>query len=313
MLVGKLGLDNGFIVQAVRGLRTYLSGDPVKETTAPGFIIRRDEFDQTLVGAALEAGAHLMLSTRAVGRIDSNAVLLKRNDGQELVVRAQVIVGADGPRSAVGRWVGSVNRNLLLGVQVTVPLTYALEHAEVYFERDICAGYGWLFPRGDTANVGLGCKPSRQGPGTPAGLLRRFVERLAAQGKVRNQPIRRTSGWIPAEPVRKAVHGNVLLAGDAAGHTHPITGAGIFGAVTCGEMAGKWAAQSVIEGNPDTLGSYDEEWMDLLADTLDRAHKRRLEMEAGWDDFPRTITKCWIAFREYYDRRTLPPPGGPIT
>jgi hypothetical protein len=65
-------------------------------------------------------------------------------------------------------------------------------------------------------------------------------------------------------------------------------------------MAGKWAARSILEEDASVLGRYDEEWMDLFADTLVRAHHRRLEMEAGWDGFPHIITKCWIAFREYY-------------
>ncbi len=305
MLVGTLGLGTGFVVQSVRGLRTHVDGQPVRETAAPGFIIRRDALDRALVEEATAAGAHLMLSTRAVKRIDNNTVLLKRGDGHEFLVEAQVIVGADGPRSTVGRWVGSINSNLLLGLQVTVPLAvpHELEYAEVYFDRDIYGGYGWLFPRGDTANVGLGCKPLPRGQETPNGLLRRFVAGFAAQGKVKNDPIRRTGGLIPAESLRKAVHGNVLLAGDAAGHTHPITGAGIFPAITCGEMAGKWAAQSIIDGNTKVLENYDEEWMDLLAGSLAHAHKRRLEMDAGWPDFPHIIPRCWIAFPEYHDRR----------
>ena len=304
MLVGGLGLDNGFIVQSIRGIRTYLPGCPVKETSAPGFIVRRDIFDQALVSAATGAGAHLMVSTRAVRRIGQTRVQLKREDGQEPVVQAHVIIGADGPRSIVGRWAGSVNVNLLIGLQVTVPLAapHSLEHAEVYFDRDIYAGYAWLFPRGETANVGLGLKRSAHGRITPARLLRDFVARLAAQEKIVNQPLRWTGGWIPAESVRNAVHGNILLAGDAAGQTHPVTGAGISPAVTCGEMAGRWAARSILEGNADLLRSYDKEWMGLLGDSLTRAHQRRLEMETTWDDFPRVITNCWIAFREYYHR-----------
>ncbi len=300
MLVGTLGLDNQFIVQSIRGLRTYFSGSLVKETSAPGFTIRRDVFDQTLVSAATDAGAHLMLSTRAVRRIDRTRVLLKRRDGQEFEVKAQIIIGADGPQSTVSRWAGSVNRDLLLGLQVTLPLFDKLDYAEVYFDRHIFGGYGWLFPKKDTANVGLGLRHSRHAEHTPPRLLRRFVAQLAAWGKVTNQPLRSVAGWIPADPVRKAVHGNILLAGDAAGHTHPITGAGIFAAVTCGEMAGKWAARSILDGDATLLTKYDEEWMDLFAGSLNRAHQRRQEMEAGWDNFPHIITKCWIAFREYY-------------
>lgn len=300
MLVGRLQLGKGFIVQAIRSMRTYLPGHPVKETAAPGFTICRATFDQTLVRAATEAGADLMLSTRAIRRIDCNHVMLKRNDGEEVVVRAHVIMGADGPRSTVGRWVGAVNRRLLAGLQVTLPLTHPLEHTEVYFEPDILAGYGWLFPKQGVANVGLALNAASQAKGSPRRVLDRFVARLVAERKVSTQPVGWASGWIPVEPVRKAVHGNVALVGDAAGHTHPITGAGIFAAVTCGEMAGKWAARAILEKDRNLLENYDYEWMDLFGDTLVRAHQRRLEMEAEWEDFPHIIRKCWVAFRSYY-------------
>ena len=131
-------------------------------------------------------------------------------------------------------------------------------------------------------------------------VLDRFIARLKADGKITGQPVRYAAGWIPAEPVRQAVHGNVLLVGDAAGHTHPITGAGIANAVVCGEMAGRWAAKAVEKDNVSVLKHYDRQWQDLFQDTLDRAHQRRQTMESGWQDFTRTVKSCWIGFREYY-------------
>ena len=47
-LLGKIGPEREFIVQAVRGMRTFLPNGEVKEMVAPGFTIRRDLFDQTL-------------------------------------------------------------------------------------------------------------------------------------------------------------------------------------------------------------------------------------------------------------------------
>ncbi|MEN8693065.1 MAG: FAD-dependent monooxygenase, partial [Desulfobacterales bacterium] len=109
MLMGHLDLDNSFIVQQIRGMRTYLPDEPVTKTRAPGFTIDRELFDQALIQAASDVGAKLMLSTRAVQRIDDETILLKRKSGQYLTVGAKIIVGADGPRSTVGRWVGAVN------------------------------------------------------------------------------------------------------------------------------------------------------------------------------------------------------------
>ena len=300
MLMGRLDLGKSFIVQRIRRMKTYLPGEPVREMRAPGFTIHRDRFDQALISAAIDAGAELMTSTRAVHRLDDETLLLKRKDGQDLTVRAKIIVGADGPHSTVGRWVGAVNHHLLAGVQVTMPLAAAMDWTEVYFDPEIYAGYGWLFPKKDLANIGIGLKTTPRNPVRTRAVLERFIARLRTAGKVTGQVVGSAAGWIPAEPVRQAVYGNVLLVGDAAGHTHPITGAGIANAVVCGEMAGRWAARAVEMDDPGVLHHYDDQWLDLFQDTLDHAHRRRQTMESFRQDFTGTVRSCWIAFREYY-------------
>lgn len=300
MLMGHLDLDNSFIVQQIRGMKTYLPGEPVQETRAPGFTIHRNLFDQAMIQAASDSGAELMVYTHALKRIDNETILLKRKSGQYLTVRARIIIGADGPRSTVGRWVRTVNRNLLPGIQVTLPLVEPMDWTEIYFDPEIYAGYGWLFPKAAVANVGVGMKNSNRSLKKIRPMLDRLIARLVAEGKVTGIPVRYAAGWIPVAPVRQAVHGNVALVGDAAGHTHPITGAGIYSAVVCGEMAGRWAALSVEKGDVSVLKHYDDHWKDLFQDTFERASQRRQRMESGWRDFSRTIKSCWIAFREYY-------------
>lgn len=300
MLMGHLDLDKSFIVQKIRGMMTCLPDEPVTKTRAPGFTIDRELFDQALIQAASDAGAKLMLSTRALQRLDDETILLKRKSGQYLTVGAKIIVGADGPRSTVGRWVGAVNSDLLPGIQVTLPLVEPMDWTEIYFDPEVYAGYGWLFPKKDFANIGVGMKNSNRSLKKIRPMLDRLIARLVAEGKVTGIPVRYAAGWIPVAPVRQAVHGNVALVGDAAGHTHPITGAGIYSAVVCGEMAGRWAALSVEKGDVSMLKHYDDQWKDLFQDTFDRARQRRQSMESGWHDFSRTIKSCWIAFREYY-------------
>jgi flavin-dependent dehydrogenase len=100
--------------------------------------------------------------------------------------------------------------------------------------------------------------------------------------------------------VSNTVHDKIMLVGDAAGQTHPITGAGIFAAVTCGRLAGKHAAAAVAADDMTLLRAYDSEWQDLLGGTLARAHRRREQMEASWSTFDTIVKRCWVAYREYY-------------
>ncbi|EMS81488.1 geranylgeranyl reductase family protein [Desulfotignum phosphitoxidans] len=301
VLKGQLELKGDCVVQKIGSMHTLIPGQPVKKTVAPGFIIRRDVFDQDLASAARKAGAKIRCATKAAALLPNGNVILSPKNRPAFVVHPKVIIGADGPRSTVGRWAGSVNRHLLPAVQITLLLKAPMTHTEIYFDREITAGYGWLFPKGKMANVGIGMVRPSGGQPSIRKVLDNFIQRLKLDGKIDGAPVTLTAGWIPAEPVRNTVTGNILLVGDAAGHTHPITGAGIFTAVTCGRMAGKCAFAAVAANDVAILKDYDHGWQDLFGDTQARAHLRRKQMEAGWSRFDKIVKQCWVAYREYYD------------
>jgi flavin-dependent dehydrogenase len=99
--------------------------------------------------------------------------------------------------------------------------------------------------------------------------------------------------------MRTMVHGPVILVGDAAGLTHPITGAGIPAAVISGARAGQAAAEW-LGGDGDALESFAEDMQDQFGPAIGRAVARRKALEAVWrqpaaqDD--RVMRSGWIAF-----------------
>lgn len=298
-LLGEMDMGKDFIVQSVSGMKTWLPDGAMVETAAAGFTIHRDKFDQGLAKKARDAGAELRLSSTVL-HYRKGAVTLKDKHGIHDVLYPRVIIGADGPHSRVGKWMNLTNRNLIPAIQARVPLKMPLSHTEVYFDKLFFGGYGWLFPKGGEANVGLGRKKNgKQEPGMEL-LLRRFIDRLAEDGKVIPRILKKFGGWIPAEDVRSATAGNMLLAGDAAGQTHPITGGGIAPAVICGKMAGKWAAEAVFKQDLTVLTEYDREWIEMFSRTNKRGYERRLLLEAQWDRLNNVVQKCWVAFRAYY-------------
>jgi len=299
-LVGELALGREFVVQRVSGMKTILPDGSEKTTMTPGAMIRRDLFDQTLCLAAERAGAELWRDTSAMGW-DGKEVSLRKGGGDRLKVAAAVVIGADGPHSTVGRWIGSVNTHLLAAIQVRVPLTEPSDFTEVYFDNRFRGGYGWLFPKNEEANVGLGIRKERGKPHLLSEIMSGFLERLARAGKIRKEPLgSRTAGWVPAEPPRSLVKDRFVLVGDAGGLTHPITGAGVFQAVTSGRMAGEWAARAIREKNLGLLASYEDEWRDFYGETHERAFRKRQIFEGEWEDLDQAVKKCWVAFREYY-------------
>ena len=299
LLSKEIDIDNDFIVQSVKGMRTILPDGDIKETSAPGFMINRDKFDQTLSIKAEKAGTEIWLGSRAIS-LDGNAVLV-RSRGKIYRINAGIIIGADGPHSRVGRWVHRPNSNLIPALQVSVPLVKGMDFTEVYFDSDFFGGYGWLFPKGKIGNVGIGRKESTQKKDSIKKSLDRFIARLRNENRIKGDISGCTAGWIPAEFPRKAVYGNILLAGDAAGQTHPISGAGVAQAVICGEMAGRWAARALKEKDMGLLPEYDSEWQDLYGESNKRAFKRRELMEKEWDHLDDIVRQCWIGFREYYE------------
>jgi len=300
-LVGELNLNKSYIVQSVRGMRTYLGKRIIKESPIPGFMIDRKRLDQMLVEEACREGADILLATKALSR-NGNEVTLQPKSGLITTITAKIIIGADGPLSTVGKWINAVNRDPMPAVQVIVPLLRRQEFTEVYFDPEIYAGYAWLFPKGNQANLGLGMKKTTDSPAPLGKLLEKLLVRLTAKGKIENKPLERISGWIPCNVLEKIIEENVLLTGDAAGHTHPITGAGIFPAITCGRMAGKWAARAIAEDNLQLLAQYKNEYDDLFGDSMNRAVDRRRLMESQWHRLPEIIEHCWVVFKEYYVR-----------
>ena len=287
------------VVQKIRGMRTYVRGELANETEAPGFIIERDRFDQALAASAERAGATLLTSTTAVAW-DGEEVILRQRGGTTLTLAPDVIVAADGPRSTAAAWCGIGRPRVIPAVQARVRLVEKMDFAEVYLHPDFRGGYAWLFPRGEFANAGLGfLSPSR--PVKLSVALRRFLQELQDRERIAGPPLAHSAGWIPATSVSTCVHQNLVLAGDAAGQTHPITGAGMLGAMSCGRLAGKWAATALQAGDMRLLRKYDDEWRELLGDMFEHGAGKRRYMEAHWDDFDATVQSCWVSFDAYHD------------
>ncbi len=296
-LLKELDCKRKFIVQHVKSMKSILPDNTMIETPAPGLMINRNIFDQALAQKAKDAGAKIWKEARVLEHDNRCVMAMKKNE--HIRIKADVIIGADGPHTRVGRWIGSTNRNLIPAVQARVALIEPTDSTEVYFDKRYFGGYAWLFPKGDVANVGLGIKQGTN-PDDIRKLLNYFLTKLKERNRITGEATGYNAGWIPAEFPRKIVKDNIMLAGDAAGQTHPITGAGVAQAVICGHMAGEHAAEALKKGDLNILKRYEEEWMDLYGESQQRAYKRRELMENNWDTLDNIIKKCWVTFKEYY-------------
>ena len=296
------GLED-LVRQPIAAMDTFVEAQaPDHHEPFPGRMLDRAAFDARLVEAAARAGADCRLGTavRAISR--DGAVTLA--DSARIMPR--VIVGADGPRSIVGRAIGRVNRSVVETRQVTVPLTAAHDATDIFLSATIPGGYGWLFPKGEVANLGAGVVPRHRG------ALKSIVEslrrRLVREGRVGEEILARTGGAIPVggalEPAGTLGGVAVLLAGDAAGLANPVTGAGIAAAVQSGTLAGE-AAALACAGHASALEGYAEELDALFGDSLARALHRREQLLRSAAT-PSALRRAWIAYPEYWTRGISP-------
>jgi len=298
--VGKyVGLSNPAItVQAVRAMRTFLPGLEPKENLFPGAMIRRDRFDQELARQAVEAGARLVTGIQVYRRTPEG--IRAWDEHGEVFIRSRVIVGADGPCSQVARWMGQPSGPFLAAAQVSLKLARPLDHTRIYFDPKIPGGYGWVFPKGDRANLGVGLEAGQARSLTI--ILNGFKRERMEEGLVEALEKPAGGGLVPVGGLRDLWLEDMILAGDAAGTCHPISGAGVGNALISGELAGEAAAAAVIRGEYSPLENYRNELQALLGPSLSRAAAKRQTMIRDWNqtDFTELIKKNWIAFREYY-------------
>ncbi|ARE39430.1 geranylgeranyl reductase [Rhodovulum sp. P5] len=295
-------------VQEIAAMETCLgTGAPVRTPDFRGVMIDRARFDAALVEDALAAGAEVMTGVALHG-IDPDGTVVVA----DRTMRPRVVIGADGPRSTVGRLAGLPNRALAEARQITVPLLAPHDATDIFLSADIEGGYGWLFPRGEEANLGLGVVPHARDRLKP--LLEDLHARLVRQGRVGETATRLTGGKIPVGgmvgPVGRIGPVEVLLAGDAAGLTHPITGAGIAAAVLSGRLAGE-AAADMAAGRSDAADDYAEDLHDLYGPSLGLAVRQRQALMATYDNGGQPteadLRRAWIAFPEYRQDKTQTP------
>ena len=288
--------------QSIRSMVTFVEDQaPDLKNNFPGHMIDRVNLDAALVRQAEEDGADCRFGSPLAGILPGGCAVF--SDGRKL--RARFIIGADGPRSRIGRAIGQANQDLVETRQATVRLRQGHRATDIFLSADYTGGYGWLFPKGDRAHIGLGVIPGQRHRLKP--LLQELHGKLVRKGRVAADVISYTGGPIPVggllEPQGDVAGTPVLLAGDAAGLTNPVTGAGISAAVISGKLAGQ-AAAAWLGGNGTALREYGEELEDTFAPALARALARRRDIlqayEDGKEPTPDVLRKGWVAYPEYW-------------
>lgn len=243
-------VNHGYVI-VPSGERIELVGE-----NDSGVILERNLFDRYLAEVAAESGAQIITRANVEGLLfkgDRIAGVRYSRFGALTEVQSDVVIGADGIDSRVGRWAG-INTQLALRdlaptYQFIVSgVEFDQTSGEIYLGSQIgIGGYIWIFPKNSrTVLVGIGFSGIDNDRGTAYKRLVEFLPRRFNRYSILGE----MAGGVPgAPPLKKPVKDGLMLVGDAAHHCHPITGGGILSAITAGFHAGQTAAQAVAEGN----------------------------------------------------------------
>jgi len=283
----------GAKVTAPNGSAFYISEKIISDEV--GIVIERDIFDKYLAMDAARAGADIQVKSSVVGLLKDNGKISGvrvEHMNERFDVKANIVVGADGYESQVGRWAG-IDTDLK-AKDVTTCLQYRM--ADISIEKDYCefilgsaspGGYVWIFPKGeDVANVGIGLQLTKlKGKGEVKKYLDAFIakdERLN-KGKI----IDIVSGAVSTcMPIDRTVGDGIILVGDAARQIDPLTGGGISNSCKAGKIAGEVLAECVQSKDYSTniLQKYEKGWRALLEEPLYRNYMAKEKLVTLTDE-----------------------------
>jgi len=295
--LAEIGLppSHEFICHEVAGARiiapdgTSLLLDHQLAGNETGYVLERDLFDRYMAKDAAKAGVEIMIKTSAVGLLeDGGRVVGARCEhmGELFDVRADVVIGADGFESQVGRWAGLRTHLRTRDIDACLQYTMAGVDGDSRFNDfylGSCApgGYAWVFWKGaDVANVGMGVNLSRI---RDRAEVKRYLDALIARvpGLAKGEVIEEVAGAVSVSmPLERTIASGVVLAGDAARLIDPLTGGGILNGCLSGKYAGEVAAEAVDAGDSSEafLRRYEKRWRGRLEEELARHYliKERL-------------------------------------
>jgi geranylgeranyl reductase family protein len=250
----------------------YRSADPLY------LMIRRCEFDNLLFSLARP---HVETATGLARKVivDRDYVTVSTDTHE---YRAHIIIGCDGANSVVARAsglrTGNVQTSYAIDMMEETPKqelsTAELDRMYIYYRIRSHYGYGYVFPKTDHLNVGVGFKLDyylANLRGEHYSHHRSFVEDMKSRHVLEGQSNRANFRAFPlpiSGPLPRTYGDRVLLAGDAGGFVNALTAEGIYYAMVSGEHA----ARAAMQGQ---LSDYQRAWKQEIGDEL--AHSVRLQ------------------------------------
>jgi geranylgeranyl reductase family protein len=217
----------------------------------------RDHLDSFLLNKATEAGARILFEEQVTGiELNNNMVEVITKKGKYC---ARLVIGAEGAARTVARLM-DLSENISMGLAWEAEIMADPGDIKKYSQTAFLdwgtfpGGYGWVFPKKDHFSIGVG------GPASLASQMMDYYDRFTRSTGIRLLETKSLRSWpIPVRTRYSQFHKDrVLITGDAAGLTNPLTGEGIYYAVKSARIAAATCAD-FLNGKLSSLDSYSEQ------------------------------------------------------
>jgi geranylgeranyl reductase family protein len=217
---------------------------------------QRKRLDAFMAEQAALAGAHFRdgVRVRTVELEEDGRPAVTFDDGSR--AGAEVLVAADGANGICGRAL-QLGEDRIFAPALEANVAYDAvgagveQHVALLEMGYVPGGYGWLFPKGDHANVGVGGWDS-EGP-----HLRDHLRRVCERHDIAWSSLTEIRGHrLPMRgEATQVARGRALAVGDAAGLVDPLSGDGMYEAFSSAHVASA-CARDVLEGRAADLSEY---------------------------------------------------------
>lgn len=247
----------------------------VKDEALVGMVSRK-KFDYALVKLAVEEGAIFIDGKKVIDlTILKDTVDISLDNGDS--IKSKIVIGADGVWSVVAKKAGLRKKPIDYGIGVVEEFKVDKEILDKCFGKSrLCHifsrvkninGYGWIFPKKDCVNIGIGEFIFSDRKELKHNLLELFSEFITILKKNKIIPdtieIKNVKGGVlPMVPLYKTYCNRIILIGDAAGFASASTGEGLYYAMKSGEMAAKVIEEALTSGDTSEnfLSTYQVMW-----------------------------------------------------
>jgi digeranylgeranylglycerophospholipid reductase len=266
-IIRDMGLDPGVIEKEISGQQHYFPWGMAESPLEDAVTVYRKVFDRSLAEKAVEDGAHLLNNTlvRDIS-VKAGGVSI---DAGATEIESKLVIFADGPNTLAYRRLGfgfrpDADNTCASAVCEIEWADNPLDQFEFYYGYGIAPwGYGWVFPKRNTVNVGVGCLASRVRSNIMDSLNYLIRDHPLTRDRLKERKVVSLStATIPVAPAGKIFGERALAVGDAAGMVDPISAGGIHHAIHGGRIAGGVCADALEEDDFSAgfLSRYQDRW-----------------------------------------------------